>query len=340
MATAAAAAGGGVRGTPATEYSFFDGPQRTKEVEIRNILDQSRGRIFLADDDDVEEALENAGYGPCLGRKIDTGSETFIAYFKKDGPFLKPKSSENKWLKTLATVISNEDTLLSDEQQSVTKALNGDSVRLMELLVQVDNAIQRRAQVCKYKLAQSMVDEDVDDPVFSPFGQNTSRTPRVNSRVEVGKTYVFKPVIKRSSKLEGGEPDKVVYMYDEDQLIDMPAVVLDDKSANEVKLPVFVVSSYFILSFLPLCFHVFCCHFISNPKETLPKEVKVKLTGISAPMITDCFPPSSPNRFMLEPSLAFSSFLFLMKQTSQNEGDNKYRIELGRYYFVCQGTHP
>lgn len=250
---ATAAAGGGVRGTPATEFSFFGVPQRTKEVEIRNILDQSRGKIFLADKD-VEEALENAGYGPCLGRKIDTGSETFIAYFKKDGPFLKPKSSENKWLKTLATVISNEDTLLSEEQQSVTKALNGDSVRLMELLVQVDNAIQRREQVRRYKLAQSMVDEDVDDPVFSPFGQNTSRTPRVNSRVEVGKTYVFKPVIKRSSKLEGGEPDKVVYMYDEDQLVDMPAVVLDDKSANEVKLPVFVVSSSSIFLSLFSCF--------------------------------------------------------------------------------------
>lgn len=317
---ATAAAGGGVQGTPATEFPFFGVPQRTKEVEIRNILDQSRGKIFLADDDegDVEEALENAGYGPCLGRKIDTGSETFIAYFKKDGPFLKPKSSENKWLKTLATVISNEDALLSEEQQSVTKALNGDSVRLMELLVQVDNAIQRREQVCKYKLAQSMVDEDVDDPVFSPFGQNTSRTPRVNSRVEVGQTYVFKPVIRRSSKLEGGEPDKVVYMYDEDQLIDMPAVVLDDKSANEAKLPVFVVSSYFILSFLPLCFHVFCCHFISNPKETLPKEVKVKLTGISAPMITVCFPPSSPNRFMLEPSLAFFLF-FVSYETDESE---------------------
>ena len=147
MATAAAAAGGGVRGTPATEYSFFDASQRTKEVEIRNILDQSRGKIFLADED-VEEALENAGYGPCLGRKIDTGSETFIAYFKKDGPFLKPKLDENKWLKSIAQRISDEDTLLPDEQQSVTKALNGDSVQLMELLVQVDNAIQRRAQVC------------------------------------------------------------------------------------------------------------------------------------------------------------------------------------------------
>lgn len=318
MATAAAAAGGGVRGTPATEFSFFDGPQRTKEVEIRNILDQSRGKIFLADKD-VEEALENAGYGPCLGRKIDTGSETFIAYFKKDGPFLKPKLDENKWLKSIAQRISDEDTLLPDEQQSVTKALNGDSVQLMELLVQVDNAIQRRAQVCDYKLAQSMVDEDVDDPVFSPFGQNTSRTPRVNSRVEVEKTYVFKPVIRRSSKLEGGEPDKVVYMYDEDQIMDMPAVVLDDKSVHEVKLPVFVVSSYSILSFLPLCFHVFCCHFISNPKETLPKEVKVKLTGISAPMITVCFPPSSPNRFMLEPSLVFLFSLLFSSETDESE---------------------
>ena len=238
------------------EFPFFEEPHRTEHIKALDIADQSEKEIYVGQHEDVEEALERENNCPCLGRKIESEGKVIIAYFKKDDFEKNMSHLDDSLLRTVATVISNEDKLLEEERNSISGALAGPPLRLMQLLVQFDNALQRREQTAHYRLGQSMVDDDIDDPAFPPY-QRTAHLPTVRCDVEEGKTYVFKPFVRRSSKLEKPDKDILVYMYDEDQIMDRPAVVLDMNCAKVMGLPTFVVSSQ-SLFFFPIVFHVFC----------------------------------------------------------------------------------
>ena len=334
MATAAAAA----TGTPATEFSFFEETKRTERIKIMDIVDKSTKEIYIGNDEDVEEALEREIRCPCLGRKIETKGVVSIAYFKKDDLEKNKGRIDAGTLQLIATIISNEDKLEPDERERIKGAFNGPPLNLMRTLVEVDNALQRRAQTANYQLFQSFTDDDVKDPTFPKY-QGISQAPQapsVKCDVETGKDYPFKPVVRRSRSIEKREPDILVYMYDEDNIMDRPAVVLDKDSAAQMGLPKFVVSS--LLLFSPLVFHGFRWQSFRKPSPNAPKEVSITLTEISTPMVTVCY--IVVHTFSFLPS--FHGLFPGWKQTSRNEDENIYRVELGRYYFVCKGklTHP
>ena len=253
MASAAAAAAG----TPATEFSFFDVPQRTERIKILDITDQSKKEIYLGHKEDVEEALERVNKCPCLGRKIEMGGEIVIAYFKKDDFERNMGRLNTGLLKTIASVISSDDKVPEDEKSNITRAMSGPSLELMRLLVQVDNALQRREQTAHYQLIQSTMDEDAEDPTFQSY-EHKPRVPSVKCDVEKGKTYPFKPVVRRSSSLDKPDDKILVYMYDEENPLDRPGVVLHKDCAKQMKLPEFVAFFHLCAFFSSLFFHVFC----------------------------------------------------------------------------------
>ena len=275
MATAAAAA----TGTPATEFSFFEDTKRTERIKIMDIVDKSTKEIYIGNDEDVEEALEREIRCPCLGRKIETKGVVSIAYFKKDDLEKNKGRIDAGTLQLIATIISNEDKLEPDERERIKGAFNGPPLNLMRTLVEVDNALQRRAQTANYQLFQSFTDDDVKDPTFPKY-QGISQAPQapsVKCDVETGKDYPFKPVVRRSRSIEKREPDILVYMYDEDNIMDRPAVVLDKDSAAQMGLPKFVVSS--LLLFFPSRFSRFSLAIFQKTKSKRAKGSEHYIDG-------------------------------------------------------------
>lgn len=222
-----------------------------------DITDQSKKEIYLGHKEDVEEALERVNKCPCLGRKIEMGGEIVIAYFKKDDFERNMGRLNTGLLKTIASVISSDDKVPEDEKSNITRAMSGPSLELMRLLVQVDNALQRREQTAHYQLIQSTMDEDAEDPTFQSY-EHKPRVPSVKCDVEKGKTYPFKPVVRRSSSLDKPDDKILVYMYDEENPLDRPGVVLHKDCAKQMKLPEFVAFFHLCAFFSSLFFHVFC----------------------------------------------------------------------------------